>query len=77
MEELKQQARRGDPSAANILEYMAQMAAADAGYPEAQAFLAQGLMNGTAHLPAGLAADDNAANLLKVAADWLFSRCSS
>jgi hypothetical protein len=47
------------------------MDAADAGYPEAQAFLAQGLMNGTAHLPAGLAADDNAANLLKVAADSL------
>src|SRR5580698_10756966 len=47
------------------------MDAADAGYAEAQAFLAQGLMNGTAHLPAGLAADDNAANLLKVAADSL------
>ena len=47
------------------------MDAADAGYPEAQAFLAQGLMNGTAHLPAGLAADENAANLLKVAADSL------
>jgi hypothetical protein len=47
------------------------MDAADAGYPDAQAFLAQGLMNGTAHLPAGLAADDNAANLLKVAADSL------
>lgn len=73
IEELKQQARRGDPSAANILEYMAYsicgflgvngggspsqaqqlMDAADAGYPDAQAFLAQGLMNGTAHLPAG------------------------
>jgi hypothetical protein len=46
------------------------MDAADAGYPEAQAFLAQGLMNGTAHLPVG-APDDNAANLLKVAADSL------
>jgi hypothetical protein len=46
------------------------MDAADAGYPEAQAFLAQGLMNGTAHLPAGIA-DDNAGNLLKVAADSL------
>jgi hypothetical protein len=47
------------------------MDAADAGYPEAQAFLAQGLMNGTTQLPAGLAADVNAANLLKVAADSL------
>ena len=46
------------------------MDAADAGYPEAQAFLAQGLMNGTAHLPAGIA-DNNAGNLLKVAADSL------
>jgi hypothetical protein len=46
------------------------MDAADAGYPEAQAFLAQGLMNGTAHFPAGIA-DDNAGNLLKVAADSL------
>jgi uncharacterized membrane protein len=46
------------------------MDAADAGYPEAQAFLAQGLMNGTAHLPASIA-DDDAANLLKVAADSL------
>jgi len=46
------------------------MDAADAGYPEAQAFLAQGLMNGTAHLPAGIA-DDNTGNLLKVAADSL------
>jgi hypothetical protein len=46
------------------------MDAADAGYPEAQAFLAQGLMNGTAHLPAGIA-DYNAGNLLKVAADSL------
>jgi hypothetical protein len=46
------------------------MDAADAGYPEAQAFLAQGLMNGTAHLPAGIA-DHNAGNLLKVAADSL------
>ena len=46
------------------------MDAADAGYPEAQAFLAQGLMNGTAHLPAGIA-DGNAGNLLKVAADSL------
>ena len=46
------------------------MDAADAGYPEAQAFLAQGLMNGTAHLPAAIA-DDDAGNLLKVAADSL------
>ena len=46
------------------------MDAADAGYPEAQAFLAQGLMNGTAHLPAGIT-DNNAGNLLKVAADSL------
>jgi hypothetical protein len=46
------------------------MDAADAGYPEAQAFLAQGLMNGTAHLPASIA-DNNAGNLLKVAADSL------
>jgi len=46
------------------------MDAADAGYPEAQAFLAQGLMNGTAHLPAAIA-DDDAGNLLKVAADNL------
>ena len=46
------------------------MDAADAGYPEAQAFLAQGLMNGTAHLPAPIA-DDDAGNLLKVAADSL------
>jgi hypothetical protein len=46
------------------------MDAADAGYPEAQTFLAQGLMNGTAHLPAGIA-DDSAGNLLKVAADSL------
>jgi hypothetical protein len=46
------------------------MDAADAGYPEAQAFLAQGLMNGTAHLPADIA-DNNAGNLLKVAADSL------
>ena len=53
------------------LEEQKLMDAADAGYPEAQAFLAQGLMNGTAHLPAGLAVDDNAANLLKVAADSL------
>jgi hypothetical protein len=46
------------------------MDAADAGYAEAQAFLAQGLMNGTAHLPAAIA-DDDAGNLLKVAADSL------
>ncbi|HSZ08112.1 MAG TPA: hypothetical protein VK794_06235 [Steroidobacteraceae bacterium] len=46
------------------------MDAADAGYPEAQAFLAHGLMNGTAHLPAAIA-DDGAGNLLKVAADSL------
>jgi len=46
------------------------MDAADAGYPEAQAFLAQGLMNGTAHLPAGIA-DQSAGNLLEVAADTL------
>jgi hypothetical protein len=46
------------------------MDAADAGYPEAQAFLAHGLMNGTAHLPAAIA-DDSAGNLLKVAADSL------
>jgi hypothetical protein len=46
------------------------MDAADAGYPEAQAFLAHGLMNGTAHFPAGIAVD-NAGNLLKVAADSL------
>jgi len=46
------------------------MDAADAGYPEAQTFLAQGLMNGTVHFPAGIA-DDNAGNLLKVAADSL------
>ena len=46
------------------------MDAADAGYPEAQAFLAQGLMNGTAHLPAAIA-DGNAGSLLKVAADSL------
>jgi hypothetical protein len=44
------------------------MDAADAGYPEAQAFLAHGLMNGTAHLPAAIA-DNSAGNLLKVAAD--------
>jgi hypothetical protein len=46
------------------------MDAADVGYSEAQAFLAQGLMNGTAHLPAGIA-DHSAGNLLKVAADNL------
>jgi uncharacterized membrane protein len=46
------------------------MDAADAGYPEAQTFLAQGLMNGTAHLPAAIA-DNNAGNLLQVAADSL------
>lgn len=46
------------------------MDAADAGFAQAQAFLAQGLMNGTAHLPPGIA-DQSAANLLKVAADSL------
>jgi uncharacterized membrane protein len=44
--------------------------AADAGYPEAKAFLAQGLMNGTADLRPGRAGD-NADNLLKEASDSL------
>jgi hypothetical protein len=57
-------------SLTSALKQQKLMDAADAGYPEAQAFLAQGLMNGTAHLPVG-APDDNAANLLKVAADSL------